>query len=233
MVGLADFDGDGTSDILWRNNQTGENHLWHMTGTTPQGVNLSIPVIPLEWKVVATADFNGDGYADILWRNSRTGENHLWHMNDTNVLNGFNLSRSVISLDWDVVGAADFDNDGHTDILWRNNITGDNHLWYMNDTTYLSGVNLSIATIPLAWKIEGLADFNSDGNVDILWRNYTTGENHLWYMNNATVTAGYNLSIAVIPLGGRWPAPRPAARWAVAIRSSPPLATLSWARSRT
>jgi hypothetical protein len=31
-------------------------------------------------------------------------------------------------------------------------------------------------------------DFNNDGKVDILWRNYTTGSNEVWYMNGAVLT---------------------------------------------
>ncbi|MCX6579250.1 MAG: fibronectin type III domain-containing protein [Candidatus Aminicenantes bacterium] len=31
-------------------------------------------------------------------------------------------------------------------------------------------------------------DFNNDGKVDILWRNYTTGNNEVWYMNGAART---------------------------------------------
>src|SRR5439155_7943251 len=33
----ADFDGDGRSDVLWRNASTGENYLYFMNGTTILG----------------------------------------------------------------------------------------------------------------------------------------------------------------------------------------------------
>jgi hypothetical protein len=35
----------------------------------------------------------------------------------------------------------------------------------------------------LAWHIVGCADINKDGNVDIVWRNASTGENYVWYMS--------------------------------------------------
>jgi hypothetical protein len=35
-----------------------------------------------------------------------------------------------------------------------------------------------------------MGDFNKDGNVDILLRNTSTGENYVWYMNGATITGG-------------------------------------------
>jgi hypothetical protein len=36
-------------------------------------------------------------------------------------------------------------------------------------------------------------DFNADGNVDILWRNYQTGENQVWLMNQGQVLGAINL----------------------------------------
>jgi hypothetical protein len=34
IVQVGDFDGDGKSDILWRNSSTGDNYLYPMDGTT-------------------------------------------------------------------------------------------------------------------------------------------------------------------------------------------------------
>lgn len=36
-------------------------------------------------------------------------------------------------------------------------------------------------------------DFDRDGNVDLLWRDYSTGRNVVWFMNGATVTASIDL----------------------------------------
>ncbi|NJL10097.1 MAG: VCBS repeat-containing protein, partial [Calothrix sp. SM1_7_51] len=33
------------------------------------------------------------------------------------------------------------------------------------------------------WEAEGTTDFNQDGKLDILWRNYITGENVVWLMD--------------------------------------------------
>jgi hypothetical protein len=37
VVGTADFNGDGTPDILWQNVTTGEASIWYMNGTTRIG----------------------------------------------------------------------------------------------------------------------------------------------------------------------------------------------------
>ena len=36
-------------------------------------------------------------------------------------------------------------------------------------------------------------DFNGDGNPDILWRNTSTGENYVWYLDGVNVLGGGNL----------------------------------------
>jgi uncharacterized protein YjdB len=85
---------------------------------------------------------------------------------------------------WQIVGAADFNNDTQTDILWRNVSTGQNVLWYMNGADWSSSAEL----IPIpdqSWQIVGTGDFNNDTHVDILWRNIADGTNVVWYMNGA------------------------------------------------
>jgi hypothetical protein len=38
------------------------------------------------------------------------------------------------------------------------------------------------------WTIVGTGDFNGDGKTDILWRNTSSGQNAVWYMDGVTVT---------------------------------------------
>jgi hypothetical protein len=65
-----DFNGDGISDILWRNT---DGAIFNFLGTETGGVvnngdNL-YSVVANSWHVSGIADFNGDGRDDILWRN--------------------------------------------------------------------------------------------------------------------------------------------------------------------
>jgi hypothetical protein len=66
IVGVADFNGDGKPDILWRNISTGENYLWYMNEATYLGTEALYPMTDQNWKIVGTGDFNSDGKADIL-----------------------------------------------------------------------------------------------------------------------------------------------------------------------
>ena len=72
------------------------------------------------------------------------------------------------------------------DIFWRNPVTGQNAVWYMNGVTMISPDWLPSFSDP-SWSVVGVGDFNSDGKPDILWRNPVTGQNAVWYMNGVTM----------------------------------------------
>src|SRR6266571_1663730 len=155
-----DFNGDGKSDILWRNNTSGQNAIWLMNGTTISS-NAAIPTVTdLNWSIAGVGDFDGHGKSDILWRNRATGENSIWLMNGT-TQSGGGLISAVTDLNWSIAGVGDFDGDGKSDILWRNNATGENMIWLVNGTTQ-SGGGLISAVTDLNWSIAGVGDFDGD-----------------------------------------------------------------------
>ena len=93
----------------------------------------------------------------------------------------------------------DFDRDGKTDLLWRNYVTGENSVWYMNGTTLLSSAYLA----PVGdrnWRIQGASDFTGDGKTDIVWRNYATGQNVIWEMDGVTLRSSLPLLPTVADL---------------------------------
>jgi hypothetical protein len=66
--GIADFNGDGYSDILWRD-RDGQVSFWYMQHSTLVGDAESGGKDPVpEWEIQDIGDFDGDGCADILWR---------------------------------------------------------------------------------------------------------------------------------------------------------------------
>ncbi|MEE9914129.1 MAG: VCBS repeat-containing protein [Deltaproteobacteria bacterium] len=78
-------------------------------------------------------------------------------------------------------GTGHFNNDGLSDILWRNTSTGQAVLWFMNADGTHSGQK-TLLTNP-NWTIAGTGYFNGDGLSDILWRNTSTGQVVLGFMN--------------------------------------------------
>ncbi len=101
-----------------------------------------------------------------------------------------------ISLSTPALLQADFNGDGHPDLIWQNTTTGDRGVWLMNGTTVLSGVMIA-TNVPLEWKIAGAADFNGDGHPDLIWQNTTTGDVGVWLMNGTTVLSGVMIATNV------------------------------------
>jgi hypothetical protein len=102
IVGTGDFNGDGVSDILWRENTGGGVAMWLMNnnGTIMSAVGVgSLPLAT--WTVAETGDFNGDGKSDILWYGSNGGV-ALWLMNGATVSSSLGVGN--VPTDWLILG---------------------------------------------------------------------------------------------------------------------------------
>ncbi|MES2904980.1 MAG: FG-GAP-like repeat-containing protein, partial [Pseudomonadota bacterium] len=104
-----DFNGDGRSDILWRNdNGALTNWLGQANGGFVDNGANAFASIGTTWSVDGIGDFNGDGRDDILWRHD-AGHLTEWlgQANGGFVDNGANAFASI-STAWSVAGIGDF-----------------------------------------------------------------------------------------------------------------------------
>ncbi len=184
-VGVTnDFNGDGKTDILWRNTESGMDVVWYMNGKDFAGWDYLLAVGDQAWSVVGTGYFNNDSEPDILWRNTSSGENVVWYMDGPTFI-GWDYLPAVGDTAWVIVGTGYFNDDDKPDILWRNTVTGDNVVWYMDGKTFI-GWDYLMTVADQAWTIVGTGYFNDDSKPDILWRNTSSGENVVWYMVGLT-----------------------------------------------
>ena len=78
----GDYNGDGASDILWRDT-SGNVAIGLMDGLSLTKGS-TIANIWTGWTIVGSGDFNGDGKADILWR-SIFGDVAIWLMDGVSI----------------------------------------------------------------------------------------------------------------------------------------------------
>jgi len=217
VLGAADFDGDGKSDLLWRTD-SGALAIWEMNGTqikaadyTKAGsANVGIPAP--DWHIVGTGDFDGDGKSDLLWRTD-SGALAIWEMNGTQVkaadylkIGGSNVGAP--GHDWHVIGTGDFDGDGKSDLLWQTD-SGALAIWEMNGTQikaadYIKLGQTNVGVPAHDWHFAATGDYNGDGKSDLLWHT-DSGALAIWQMDGTQVSAADYTKLGSADVGAPGP----------------------------
>ena len=199
VAGAGDFNGDGISDLLWRN-PAGQLALWTLNGSTITGSGFvsagGNPVNPdPTWSIAGVGDLDGDGKSDLIWRNSATNEVAVWLMNGQTITGSGDMNAGGVAAkpdaSWSLAGVGDFNADGNADLLWRNS-DGSLAMWLMNGSSIGSSnfvTSGGVAVNPDAtWHIVEIGDFNGDARSDILWRN-DSGAMAEWLMKGTTIVS--------------------------------------------
>ena len=184
---IADVNGDGRSDILWRNRYTGMTLVWSMPA---DGVLQTLSPYPrqsgTDYELAGVGELGGAfPTADLLWRRSSTHQLSTQYM-----AGGAPLSEvvwpSTPAANLAVAGLADLDGNGLAETILRNTQTGETSYWAM---TAAGGVQKA-SIHPggnLTWNIVAVRDFDGDTRADILWRDSGTGMTLVWFMSGASI----------------------------------------------
>lgn len=132
-------------------------------------------------------DFDADGHADLVLRRLDDGSVRLWRLHEGVRLANTPLWPASPAPDWHIEGAADFDGDGHTDLLVRQPLTGDVRVWLLGGASgaeVLGQAALTGASLPRGhWEVAATADFDRDGQADLLWRDGVTQQLVVWLLH--------------------------------------------------
>ena len=110
IVGAADYNGDGLTDLYWQRTTDGALAGWRMNGATRLAVDSVVPgTMASPWVVRAVADINRDGHPNFWIRN--TGENKVgawllaWNGASLVLLDGHVTTPQLgIGYEWAIVG---------------------------------------------------------------------------------------------------------------------------------
>jgi hypothetical protein len=160
-VVVNDVDGDGDTDMMWRNDARTDLASWLMDGHERVGAQ-GYRVGP-QWNIIASGDFNGDGARDLVWSDGR--DMQLWQRYGDGY-QGWQMPAFPIG--YRVVAAGDIDGDGNADLLWRDADNTVLALWTMDGPWVKDGRAYGL---PASWRIAGTGDLNADGRLDLVVTN--------------------------------------------------------------
>ena len=189
-----DFNGDGTSDILFEHT-SGAILDWQISNGAIVA-SQAIAGATSDWVEVGSGHFHGTSSSDILFQNTTFGTVLDWQMS-----NGALVASQVIagaSADWKLIGSGDFYGTGTSDILFQNTNSGTLLDWQISNGVLVA--DHAIAGASADWKFIGTGDFNGDGTSDILFQNTNSGTLLDWQMSNGA----YVQAVAIAGASSDW-----------------------------
>jgi hypothetical protein len=179
----ADFNNSNTSDVLWRDDSTGDTGFYQIGNGVSSGWT-DIGASSTAYTVVGVGDFVGYGASDVLFRSSATGDTGFYDIVDGAFQDWQDIGAS--STAYAVVGVGDFYANGTDDVLYRDNSTGDTGFYKIVNGAYTGWVDVGPSST--AYSVVGVGDFMGNGTDDILYRDNTTGDTGFYNIVNGANT---------------------------------------------
>jgi hypothetical protein len=201
-VQVGDFTGDGKADLMGRDKQSGNWWLAQSTGTSFNNSLWTTWSTGVTWVDVNVGDFNGDGKADIAGRAQQSGQ---WWVS---LSTGSTTPTTSLwttwspSVNWVDVKIGDFNGDGSSDIIGRNQSTGQWWVSYSNGSTAFADMRIFASwSTGGNWVDVQVGDFNADGRDDLAARDRNTGK---WFVALSNGTTGTTSLWAIWSTGATW-----------------------------
>jgi hypothetical protein len=164
-VAVADINGNGKSDIVFRHS-SGKIMVWYMDGTTRTAYNTHS--VSTSLTLVGVPDLSGDRKADLLFQDA---QHHAFV--ELSLGTTFSMKDTGLVFPSGYVPRAHIDVNGNKtgDIVFHNKSAGKFIVWYMQGITRTA---YNSHTAPAGAVLVGRGDFNGDKLGDLAWVNPST-----------------------------------------------------------
>jgi hypothetical protein len=178
VQGLGDLNGDGTSDIVWRD-ASGNVFAWLMKQTW-NVETLPIANLASTWALRAMADTNFDGIADLIWHNTSSGEVYVWLMTPPGYVYDSG-SLGYATGGWTISGVGDFNHDSKEDLFWtlQNGGSTTTSIWALDGKTVVSYLTTNPASSAAASFVGVGKGAGAVWKDDVVW-SFPNGSVSLW-----------------------------------------------------
>jgi hypothetical protein len=190
VAAAADFNRDGTKDVVWVNDTNRQAIIWHLGGNAGSERQswawLAQEGLP-GWDIAAASDFNQDGRPDVVWINEASRQAVVWYLGG----NGGNERQSWGWLaqqglpGWNLAAAGDFNQDKTPDVVWISEAGRQAVVWYLGGkggNERQSWAWLTQEGLP-GWRLSAAGDVNRDGALDVVWVNDANRQAISWFLS--------------------------------------------------
>jgi Beta-propeller repeat len=206
LTAVANLLGDDRPEFLWENRTTGASAIWQLNLAANGRVELNLNTSGFikfggnivetggqasGWKIAGVGNFDGNtATKDLLWFNETTSEMAVWQLNGTTIAGFGYLNYRGNTLrpgGWKPVAIGNIDGVGTDEIVLQNGTSV---------ATWTLGSNFSVTDkstilsqkLLTGEQIQGLADLNADGTLDLLARQKGTSSDstQIYYLNAVT-----------------------------------------------
>jgi uncharacterized repeat protein (TIGR01451 family) len=165
-VVAADFNGDGIPDLALTNTSSSSVMVFIGKGNGAYNAGANYTANASGFGLVAV-DVNNDGSPDLVLTNSSLNEATVMLNSGTGTFS--NAGTLTTGVTPQAIAAADFNNDGKADLVVANFGDGTLTIFLGNgDGTFSTAPGITIGTVSNALTSVAVADFNNDGNADIV-----------------------------------------------------------------
>ena len=217
IVGTPDLNGDGKSDVVFQNLDTGAIYYWILNSTYDGVANQGYIWNPTPdykvWKVVGFGKINADNIPDVVLQNQTSNTVAAfalgWNGNAVSIISRGDLVTPPSG--YKVVGVPFLGGNGsggassnfRSDLLLQNSSTGQLGAYFLggNPISYdkqpaTVGTFFTFGwAVGSDWRVVGTPKLNMGDFIDdVLWQNSTTGEMAYWLLNGVYGTGMFNSS---------------------------------------
>jgi autotransporter-associated beta strand protein len=185
----GDLNGDGITDILWRDYASGQVTLWIMGADgMPQLDGPPTPADPgiieggrpgvsgaLDWQVGGLGDANGNGRADVFWKQASNNRLVTWFM-EGSTITGLAQEDKGLDTNWRLSGLGDLNGDRLADIVWRRTYDGALQAWLMRSGIFSQERSIMAGSSQVSdWQVKAVGDFCNPDCDDVYCKNMESG----------------------------------------------------------
>jgi len=207
---VADFDGNGTPDLVYQNTQSGQVNVDYYGGsggaTFTGWACLSCGINVAGWQVVGAADMSADGIPDLIYQNTQTSQVNVDYYGGSGgaTFEGWNcLNCNAIEAGLSLRAVAKFGNSGEPGLVYQNTGTNAVTVYYyeLGGAIFQGWACLSCGINTTGWQLVGSGDFDGNGTPDLVYQNTQTGQVNVDYYAGTTFIGYACLSCGINTTG--------------------------------